>query len=192
MDEMPILMIPPDPPARHTLDAVLRDNLEAFHGFARKRTGNDQLAADAVQESLLRAVKADESLKHGENLRAWLYRILRNVLTDLHRREVSRERAMSRFAHEFERDLPVDLEDTACRCFKALLPVLKPEYGEVLQRVDLEGQEPGDVAGSLGISRGNLNVRLHRGRRQLRERLELTCRMCATHGCLDCTCNPDH
>jgi RNA polymerase sigma-70 factor (ECF subfamily) len=36
--------------------------------------------------------------------------------------------------------------------------------------------------------RNNLKVRLHRGRKQLRERIEQTCRACATHGCLDCIC----
>ncbi|MEP2775644.1 MAG: RNA polymerase sigma factor [Luteolibacter sp.] len=173
------------------LENVLRDNLAEFLGFARWRTGNDQLAADAVQESLLRALKAEETLTHEENLRAWFYRILRNVLTDLHRREASRQRAMREFAYEFGHDLPPELEDTVCRCLNSLIPALKPEYGEVLQRVELDGEPLEDVADSLGISRGNLNVRLHRGRRQLRERLEQTCRICATHGCLDCTCNPN-
>ena len=191
MGRMTNLMKPPAKSPNPELENVLRYNLDAFLGFARKRTGNDQLAADAVQESILRALKAVETLAHEENLRAWFYRILRNVLSDLHRREASRQRAMRAFAYEFGNDLPPEFEDTACRCFKALLPALKLEYVEVLQRVELDGETLEDVAVSLGISRGNLNIRLHRGRRQLRERLEQTCQMCATHGCLDCTCNPN-
>ncbi len=180
----PTMDTPPD------LPALLQENLAAFHGFARRRTGDEQAAADAVQESLLRALKSGDRLKHGENLTAWFYRILRNVLTDLHRRNASRERAMERYAAEVEREVSRDVEETACRCFKALLPALKPEYGEALRRIDLEGEAPESAARALGITRGNLNVRLHRGRRQLRERLEQTCRLCAAHGCLDCTCNP--
>ena len=35
-------------------------------------------------------------------------------------------------------------------------------------------------------------VRRHRAHRQLRERIEQTCRSCAAHGCVDCTCRqPD-
>lgn len=36
-------------------------------------------------------------------------------------------------------------------------------------------------------------LRLHRARKQLRERLEATCRVCSKHGCLDCSCDAaDH
>jgi len=31
-------------------------------------------------------------------------------------------------------------------------------------------------------------VRLHRARKALRERLTASCRACAEHGCLDCSC----
>lgn len=44
------------------------------------------------------------------------------------------------------------------------------------------------LAGELGRNANNLRVRHHRARQQLRERLEQTCRLCAKHGCLDCTC----
>ena len=43
-------------------------------------------------------------------------------------------------------------------------------------------------ASDLGITPNNLKVRRHRARRALRARLEETCRICAAHGCLDCTC----
>lgn len=175
------------------LATTLLANLAAFQGFARRRLGDDQLAADAVQESLLRALKSEATLSHNENLLAWFYRILRNVLTDLHRRRSAQSRAMERFTAEMEiaRDDDAALETTACGCFRGLLPTLRPEYAEVLQLSDLDGQPAGVVAAKVGISRNNLNVRLHRARRQLRERLEQTCQVCATHGCLDCQCDPN-
>ena len=80
------LMPAPEPELNDALATTLLANLGAFQGFARRRLGDDQLAADAVQESLLRALKSEHSLSHDENLLAWFYRILRNVLTDLHRR----------------------------------------------------------------------------------------------------------
>ena len=69
------------------------------------------------------------------------------------------------------------------------LPALKPDYATLLRRLDLNGEASAPVAASLGITRNNLIVRLHRARRQLRERLEQTCRLCAKHGCLDCHCD---
>lgn len=177
---------------RGALAATLLANLGAFQSFARRRLGDDQLAADAVQESLLRALKNEHALSHDENLLAWFYRILRNVLTDLHRRRAAQNKALERFATELEisNEAETDLEQTACGCFRELLPTLRPEYARVLQLADLDGQPADAVAEQIGISRGNLKVRLHRARRQLRERLEQTCQLCAKHGCLDCQCEP--
>lgn len=191
MGRMNSLMPAPEPELNDALATTLLANLGAFQGFARRRLGDDQLAADAVQESLLRALKSETALSHDENLLAWFYRILRNVLTDLHRRRAAQSRAMERFTAETEIDSEADtaLEQAACACFRGLLPTLRPEYSEVLQLSDLDGQPAEVVAEKVGITRNNLKVRLHRARRQLRERLEQTCRACATHGCLDCTCN---
>ena len=186
-------MAAPEPEElQDALATTLLANLGAFQGFARRRLGDDQLAADAVQESLLRALKSQQGLSHDENLLAWFYRILRNVLTDLHRRRAAQSQALERFAEEvaINKEDEADVEQTACACFRGLLPTLRPEYAQVLQLADLDGEPAEAVAERVGISRNNLKVRLHRARRQLRQRLEQTCQLCAKHGCLDCHCNP--
>lgn len=182
-----------EPELQDALATTLLANLGAFQGFARRRLGDDQLAADAVQESLLRALKSGRSLSHDENLLAWFYRILRNVLTDLHRRRTVQVKGLERFAEELaiSAEGEADVEQTTCDCFRGLLPTLRPEYAQVLQLADLDGQPADLVAKEIGITRNNLKVRLHRARRQLRERLEQTCQLCAKHGCLDCQCETD-
>ena len=70
-----------------------------------------------------------------------------------------------------------------------VVPTLKPEYAAVVE-ADLAGRPTEALAEALGITPNNLKVRRHRAHRALRERLEQTCRVCATHGCLDCTCRP--
>ena len=72
-----------------------------------------------------------------------------------------------------------DIERTACACLRDLLSAMRPEYSQVLQLADLDGQPAEAVAAQVGISRNNLKVRLHRARRQLRQRLEQTCQLCA-------------
>ena len=188
---MNILMPAPKPELQDALATTLLANLAAFQGFARRRLGDEQLAADAVQESLLRALKSERSLSHDENLLAWFYRILRNVLTDLHRRRATQTKAFERFTEELAIGGAdeADVEQTACGCFRELLPTLRPEYAQVLQLSDLDGRPPEIVAKEVGITRNNLKVRLHRARRQLRQRLEQTCQLCAKHGCLDCHCS---
>ena len=181
----------PQPEKADELAETLMANLDAFLGFARRRTGDEELAADAVQESLMRAMKAEPNLENRENLLAWFYRILRNVLTDLHRRKVARARAMERFADDLtpSEESPSDYEAATCECFRSLLPTLKHDYARVIELCDLNGEPQDQAASTLGISRNNLKVRLHRARGQLRARLEQTCKLCASHGCLDCDCH---
>ena len=175
---------------QEALATTLLANLSAFQSFARGRLRNEELAADAVQESLLRALKSDRVPSPEGNVIAWFYRILRNVLTDLHRRRAAQVKALERFAKEPSPGITDDeLHKQACACVAALLPTLKPEYARVLQLADLEDRPTSAVTEELGISPNNLKVRLHRARQQLRQRLEQTCKLCATHGCLDCTCH---
>jgi RNA polymerase sigma factor (sigma-70 family) len=51
----------------------------------RRRLGSDR-AEDAFQETFLRALQAYRRLEHGENLRAWVMTIARNVAIDVLRR----------------------------------------------------------------------------------------------------------
>ena len=51
-----------------------------------KKLGAGSDSEDVVQDALLRALRAYPRLKHGEHLRAWLYRITSNVAYDHHAR----------------------------------------------------------------------------------------------------------
>jgi RNA polymerase sigma factor (sigma-70 family) len=166
----------------------LLQHREAFLAFVRQRVADPDLAADILQDSLLKALKNGAQIRDDENLVAWFYRILRHTLIDLYRRRAVRERALRDLQAELEQPPAAEERQSLCACLQSLLPTLKPEYAELIRTVDL-GDEPVDTAaGRLGITPNNLNVRLHRARRQLHARLLQTCRLCARHGCLDCSC----
>ena len=171
-----------------SLRRVLTDNLAAFRGFARSRLNDPELAADVVQDAMLKALRAGEELRDDEKLVAWFYRILRNAIIDLYRKKATEAKALERFAVELSNPPDPDSDSVICGCMTRLLPTLKPEYAELVRRIDLDGKSTGEVAASLGITPGNLKVRLHRSRQQLKKRLLQTCQLCATHGCLNCTC----
>lgn len=171
-------------------DALI-ENLNAFVAFARKRVGDPELAADIVQDGLLKAIKSADQPLDGEGAVTWFYRILRHSIIDLYRRRDVRERALERLQAELPEQPDAAAERVLCQCFKRLLPGLPEQYRDVLQRVDLDGTSPKDVAAVLGLTLNNLNVRLHRARQRLREKVEATCRLCSKHGCLDCSCGDE-
>ncbi|MBL4850343.1 MAG: sigma-70 family RNA polymerase sigma factor [Planctomycetes bacterium] len=172
------------------LNERLQEHLAALTAFARRRLGDPELAADVVQESLLKAVTKIDQLQDEDSLLPWLYRILRRTTVDALRAKGAERERIARLEAELAETSWEDpaLHAEVCGCFRALLPLLKPEHAEVLVAIDLEGESPPDVAARLGITTNNLKVRRHRARKQLRQRLEETCRVCAAHGCLDCSC----
>lgn len=173
---------------------ALTDSRAEFLAYVRSRIAEPELAEDVLQESLLRAIRAAPDLRDQDRAVAWFYRILRNAITDAYRRrDVQRRRTVSLDALEVEWPAEHSNEDerVLCECFRALLPSLRDEYAEVIEALDLRGEPSAQAAARLGITDNNLKVRRHRARRALRQRLEETCRLCARHGCLDCTCGGD-
>ncbi|GAC1395981.1 MAG: hypothetical protein NVSMB65_15060 [Chloroflexota bacterium] len=126
-------------------------------------------------------------------LTRWFYTVVQHAIVDAYRRRaVERKHTVATEGAAWEAMPAVEEEQdgdaTLCACVHALIPTLKPEYADLVQALDLEGEAPEAVARRLGISGTNLKVRRHRARQALRQRLLETCRLCAQHHCLDCTC----
>ena len=170
------------------IESYLLDNVNEFVAFARKRLGDAELAADVVQDSLLKALKAADQIRDQENARAWFYKILRRTIIDLYRRRDARDRMLADLEQELNSPPDTEEERIVCACMERLLPAMAPQYARLIRQIDLNGETPDAVATDLGITKNNLNVRVHRARQQLKRHLEENCRICAKHGCLDCHC----
>lgn len=166
-----------------------------FLAFLRRRLPDDAIAADLLQQSLVRAVQGAHAVRETEHSVAWFYRILRNAVTDYYRAQAAEQRKTEGLmkdlqASEADKAPALDeLRPTVCTCLERLLPALRPAYADLIKRIDLEGGEVTVVAKDLGITPNNLTVRLHRARQALRTRLEEACGICTKHGCLNCTCD---
>lgn len=156
-------------------------------GFVRARINDPEFADDLLQDTFLKALRAAPALEQQDKLIPWFYRILRNAIVDHYRQSKHRIEPAS-VVEADEVAMPDAEVQELCDCFYELIPALKKEYAELIRELDLEGTSAEVVSERLGISRNNLKVRHHRARQALRQRLEETCRLCATHGCLDCTC----
>lgn len=173
---------------------VLVAERDRFHRFLAARLGNAAEADDLLQDSLLRALKKGSSLRRGERVVAWFYRILRNAIADYYREQQKNRGRVDRLWTELRANgdgrvpPPQDWDAALCVCFESLLPTLKPRYADVLRRIDLQGEEKGKAARDLDLTVATLDVVLHRARTQLRERLEIFCGACSRESCLTCAC----
>jgi RNA polymerase sigma factor (sigma-70 family) len=173
-------------------EAAVVERLVAGHrqflAFLQSRVRDRATAEDILQAAYVRGLEKGGSIRDDESAVAWFYRLLRNALVDHYRRRAAADRALAREGAEAKTSYEPELRDTVCACMNTLLPTLKPEYAEILRRVDLEEEPLARVADDLRITANNAGVRLHRARQGLKRQLERSCGTCATHGCLDCSC----
>jgi len=176
-------------PADADVVHALVENHRRFLSFLERRVGDRASAEEILQSAYARAVEKGVSADETEGAVHWFFVVLRNAVTDHYRRRAADARAISTIADEGIPEITdPELRAEVCACFRRLLPTLRASYATILEQVDLEDRAVTDVAEELGITPNNASVRLHRARGALRKQLERSCGVCATHGCLECSC----
>ncbi len=135
--------------------------------------GSRQDAEDAVQEAYYRAWKYFDTFDQTTNGRAWMFRILLNVIHSQMGKRAKRE--------EVAFDSILNIEASASKVL-SFDPTRRPERGEVvaaseklseehravLWLVVIEEFSYKEAAEALGVPIGTVMSRLHRARRELR------------------------
>jgi RNA polymerase sigma-70 factor (ECF subfamily) len=122
---------------------------------------------DLVQDVFLQAMERLDTLREAGAFRGWLATIARNRATDHLRRAPQ--------TTELPDDLPSHESAAARTDAAAALAVIRtlPEaYRETLILRLVEGFTGPEIAAQTGLTEGSARVNLHRGMKQLRERLE--------------------
>jgi RNA polymerase sigma-70 factor (ECF subfamily) len=177
---------PASPSLPRELLVLLAEQRPAFLGFVRKRVRSGADAEDLLQQALLKATEKLDSIRDGERVAAWFYRVLRTTIADHHAAWARRESRLELLAREASEAPPA--EAAVCGCSLGVLDTLHAEYGEMLRRVDVDEESLGEVARSLAITPNNAKVRLHRARKALRAALLSYCGTDSTHACASCAC----
>ncbi len=175
------------------VEAALNAHYRDFRAFLIRRVGDQATAEDVLQNFCIRVIRNGNALRDDRTVIGWLYKVLRSALTDHYRKEAVRRRIENSYVQD---KLVLDdamaeptMDDAMCHCLNGLVAEVRPDYAEVLQRVDLREESRERVARDLGISQQNLRVRLHRARSALGIALKHHCGDCCKAGYDDCTCN---
>jgi RNA polymerase sigma-70 factor (ECF subfamily) len=170
-------------PADASLARPALEHTDALFRVARRLTGRHEDAEDLVQETFARALGGRAQFTPGTNLRAWLFRILRNCHIDAHRRTRTSpllaatsdrepgEDAAARVSDPVRGDEELDrLRGLVAVDIEAALASLSVDARAVIL-LDLEGLTETELAEVMDCSVGTIKSRLWRARAALRERL---------------------
>ena len=130
------------------------------------------LAEDIAQDAFIRAYRKATTFRGGASVKAWLYRIAINRAYDELRRlrrkkEIPLENAPVPEQTRASTEAIVEGRELKRRIVLALA-TLRPEYRTPLVLREIEGMTYREIAEFLGWPLGTVQIRVHRGRLELR------------------------
>ena len=148
---------------------------DAVVSYLTRLTGHRDRAEDLAQETFLRLFRSAREYTEQGYLRAYLYRIATNLVRSEERRE-RRQRLLMPFLSREEHAEPAApsgmLRRELTREVTAAVAKLPLRYRVPLVLHEIEGWSYVDIAQAIGCREGTVKSRVHRGRQQLKAKLE--------------------
>lgn len=165
-------------------------HIDSLYNMALRLVFNKEEAEDLVQETYLKAYRFFDTFQTGTNIKAWLFKILRNTFINKYRKSASMpgevflediESVNTNMAYDQEAkseeaidtleskytDLSSLLDDDVKRAIDSL-PI---EYREAILFSDVEELSYKDISEITNVPIGTVKSRLNRGRKLLQKSL---------------------
>jgi len=156
---------------------------DILFNFALRTTGDRDDANDLLQETFMKAFRFWDKYEKGTNIRAWLFRIMKNSYINRYRKE-TREPGMVDYDdvenfYDSIRDDSTDSNDLQKSMYNNMLSdevtsalqSLPEDFRTVVILCDIEGLMYDEISEFLNCPIGTVRSRLHRGRKMLEEKL---------------------
>ena len=156
--------------------------LDQLYGTALRMTRSPADAEDLVQDTYAKAFAAFRSYEQGTNLRAWLFRILRNTFINNYRK--AQRQPSSDSSEELTDGQLLDLEQRTSGGVRsaenealerlgddeiaAAMATIPEDFRTAVYLADVEGFSYKEIADIMETPVGTVMSRVHRGRKALR------------------------
>jgi RNA polymerase sigma-70 factor (ECF subfamily) len=154
--------------------------IDSLYAVAMRLTSNPADAEDLVQETYLKAFRAESQFEPGTNLKAWVFTILHNTFLNARRRAGRQpatvdsevvERAADLVSTTGETPEQILMRDSLDADLQAALDSIPEPFRQAVWLRDVEEFSYAEIAKILQVPMGTVMSRISRGRRLLYERL---------------------
>jgi len=145
-----------DDEAFHTLAS--RHYAKALR-IAKARLGSDTAAQDAVQETMIRVVRFRKCFRPTKPFAPWFHAVLRNVCTDMYRKELRHQEALIAFSNAAP---ALGVNESAMARVHDLTAGLSPGEVEILRLRFVDGLSLAEIGWQLQCSFDAAKKRLQR------------------------------
>ncbi len=166
----------------NAFDLLIERHYKRIYNLAFQLLGNLEDAADATQETFIKAFEQIRRFRGDSSFSTWLYRIAINTCRDMIRR--NRTIAFSQLSPEDEQPdfdpaaltepnpNEVLMERERAELVWLVLDQLPKEAREILVLCDMQGFSYAEVAAILNLQEGTVKSRLHRARNAFKKAWE--------------------
>jgi RNA polymerase sigma-70 factor (ECF subfamily) len=157
--------------------------MDGLYAYAMVLSRNPAMAADLVQETYLRALKAKASLRPDSNVKSWLFTILRNIWLNHLRHERARPKIAELDSDENLADVSVATTEDPLDLYlrkrqrervRAAIQQLPIEFREIIVLREYEELPYSEIANVLQCPMGTVMSRLARARSRLGDLLSIS------------------
>jgi RNA polymerase sigma-70 factor (ECF subfamily) len=138
-------------------------------GFVK---GDQDLSKDLTQEVFIQVWNGLDRFRQDSSSKTWIYRITVNTCLNYLKKQKSQENRMAEILRGQETSDEIKLMETdpGKRLFEAMGKL--PEIDRLITGLLLEEVLQDEIAAILGISDGNLRVKIHRIKRKLKKLID--------------------
>lgn len=154
--------------------ALWQEHKEALYFYILKRVHDESTAKDISQEVMIKVYNFCLSKSGIRNVRAWLFQIAQNTITDHYRKH--RDIPTDSF-YEAEDEQESSAFKDAAEFILPMVNLLPDTYAVPVRMSDVEGTRLKDIATALNLNLNTVKQRVVRGRKLLRDVFTECCLM---------------
>ena len=152
---------------RQLFENFINENLDSAYRFAFTYTKNREDAEDAVNESVIKALRSIEKLKSCEHIKTWFFKIIINTSVTIlnNRKKIITTSYDDYLVQPFE-------DDNSALTFSDILNRLDEKYRSVIVLRFFEDMPIKDIAYILNVNENTVKTRLYTALKILKEDLK--------------------